>query len=285
MGRKPGPMNAAPRRAGLHAQVSLRAGWLLAALPFLVLLAVYFYASHLRLEENPQDKLLPSLAQMSEAMERLALHPDAQSEKFVFWQDTVASLLRLALGVLTAALCGLLLGLNMGLLPRLRALFSPFVTVLSMIPPLAVLPIIFIVFGVDELAKVVLIFIGVFPVITRDLLLTTERIPKEQITKALTLGASQMAVIYRIVLPQVLPRLIDAARLSLGAAWLFLIAAEAIAATDGLGYRIFLVRRYLAMDVILPYVLWITLLGFLMDFALKRLVMWRFHWYLAGNET
>ena len=54
-------------------------------------------------------------------------------------------------------------------------------------------------------------------------------------------------------------------RLSLGPAWLFLIAAEAIASTDGLGYRIFLVRRYLSMDVILPYVAWITLLAWLTD--------------------
>ncbi len=278
-------MSLDSRRRGLHAEVSLRASWLLAALPFVMLLAVYFYASHLRLEENPQDKLLPSLAQMGEAMARLALHPDPQSEQYVFWQDTLASLLRLAVGVSLAALCGLLAGLNMGLLPRVRALFSPFVTVVSMIPPLAVLPIIFIVFGVDELAKVVLIFIGVFPVITRDIYLATERVPREQITKALTLGATQMAVIYRIVLPQILPRLIDAARLSLGAAWLFLIASEAIAATDGLGYRIFLVRRYLAMDIILPYVMWVTLLGFLMDLGLKHLVQRRFHWYLAGGNT
>ncbi len=277
-------MSSAPPTGGLHAQVSPRASWLLAALPFLILLAVYFAGSHLRLAENPQDKLLPSLGQMAEAMARLALHPDPHSEEYVFWLDTASSLGRLAVGLLAASVCGLFAGLNMGLLPRMRALFSPFVTVLSMIPPLAVLPIIFIVFGVDELAKVVLIFIGVFPVITRDLFLAAERIPKEQITKALTLGATQGAVIYRIVLPQILPRLIDAARLSLGAAWLFLIAAEAIAATDGLGYRIFLVRRYLAMDVILPYVLWITLLGFAIDFALRSLLRWRFRWYLAGQE-
>jgi NitT/TauT family transport system permease protein len=50
-----------------------------------------------------------------------------------------------------------------------------------------------------------------------------------------------------------------------------MIAAEAIAATDGLGYRIFLLRRYLAMDVILPYVAWITLLAFLFDIGLRRL--------------
>ena len=80
-------------------------------------------------------------------------------------------------------------------------------------------------------------------------------------------------------LPQVLPRLISAVRLSLGAAWLFLIAAEAIAATEGLGYRIFLVRRYLAMDTILPYVLWITWLAFLIDWGLARLSRWLFPWH------
>ena len=68
---------------------------------------------------------------------------------------------------------------------------------------------------------------------------------------------------------RVLPRLISSVRLSLGAAWLFVIAAEAITAEAGLGYRIFLVRRYLAMDVILPYVVWITFLAFAMDYTLR----------------
>jgi NitT/TauT family transport system permease protein len=77
------------------------------------------------------------------------------------------------------------------------------------------------------------------------------------------------------------PRLIDALRLSLGSAWLFLIAAEAIASTEGLGYRIFLVRRYLAMDVILPYVAWITLLAFAMDALLRLLRSKAFSWARA----
>jgi NitT/TauT family transport system permease protein len=97
--------------------------------------------------------------------------------------------------------------------------------------------------------------------------------------KAQTLGATSWTLILRLVLPQLLPRLLVAMRLSLGAAWLFLIAAEAIAATDGLGYRIFLVRRYLAMDVILPYVAWITLLAWLIDELLRRLTQWSFPWY------
>jgi NitT/TauT family transport system permease protein len=100
--------------------------------------------------------------------------------------------------------------------------------------------------------------------------------------KAQTLGASTWQLILRIVLPQVVPRLIDATRLALGAAWLFLIAAEAIAATEGLGYRIFLVRRFLDMDVILPYVAWITLLAFGLDLALRLVNRVVFPWYGAG---
>jgi NitT/TauT family transport system permease protein len=80
------------------------------------------------------------------------------------------------------------------------------------------------------------------------------------------------------VLPQLWPRLIDSLRLSMGSAWLFLIAAEAIASTEGLGYRIFLVRRYLAMDVILPYVVWITLLAVLTDLGLRVLRTRAFRW-------
>jgi NitT/TauT family transport system permease protein len=152
-------------------------------------------------------------------------------------------------------------------------------TFLSMIPPLAILPILFISFGVGELAKVMLIFFGIFPVICRDIYQATIRIPDEQVIKALTLGASGTTVIYRVVLPQILPRLLGTLRLSLGPAWLFLIAAEAIAATNGLGYRIFLVRRYLAMDVILPYVFWITFIGFTMDWLLRKFTAWRYPWY------
>jgi len=277
------PALAAPDRrsptGGLFATV--RHNVLLALLPFIVIGAVYLFASHQRLAENPQDKLLPSLGQMADAVDRLALKPDPQTGDYTLFVDTWASLKRIGLGVGIAALAGLLTGLNMGLLPRVRALFSPFVTFVSMVPPLAILPILFISLGVDELSKVALIFLGVFPVIARDLMITAGQIPREQIVKAITLGASQTAVIYRIVLPQILPRLIDNVRLSLGGAWLFLIAAEAIASTEGLGYRIFLVRRYLAMDTILPYVFWIVALGFSMDWLLRTLVARRYGWYLA----
>jgi NitT/TauT family transport system permease protein len=88
----------------------------------------------------------------------------------------------------------------------------------------------------------------------------------------------------RVALPQALPRLIEGLRLSLGPAWVFLISAEAIAADVGLGYRIFLVRRYLAMDVILPYVAWIALLAVVMDFALVLLSRRLCGWAHAGGR-
>ena len=263
-----------------------RPRWLrffMAALPFILLIAVYLWASNARLAENPNDKLLPSVEQMGKAIDRMALTADKRSGQYLLWVDTWASLKRLLIGVSCAALFACILGLKMGLFRITENLMSGFLTTVAMIPPMAVLPVLFIVFGLGELGKVMLIFIGAFPVITRDIYLTVKQLPKEQIVKAMTLGAGSMAIAFKIVLPQILPRLIQSVRLTLGAAWLFLIAAEAIAATDGLGYRIFLVRRYMSMDVILPYVAWITCLGFILDLALRGLLHWRFRWYMEGR--
>jgi NitT/TauT family transport system permease protein len=274
----------APRFLGLHARPS---GWLrrfLAVLPFVLLIAVYLVASHWRLAENPQDKLLPGLTQMWQTIERVAVVPDARTGQIVLWSDTLASLTRLFSGVGLALLAALLAGLNIGLFPGIRALLSSFVVVLSMIPPLAILPILFIALGVDEMSKIALIFIGTFPILARDITLAVRNLPGEQLVKSLTLGASAGMLAYRIVLPQILPRALDSLRLVLGSAWLFLIAAEAIAATSGLGYRIFLVRRYLAMDIIIPYVIWITLLGFLVDWTLRWLNRRLFPWYAPDEE-
>jgi NitT/TauT family transport system permease protein len=274
-----------PRFWGIHAQPTRGLRWGLALIPFLLLALLYGAASWQRQQENPADKVLPPAAKMVDAVERLAFTPDARTGGYVLWRDTGASLKRLAIGLTLAALFGLLIGLNLGVFAGLNAMGGPFVGFMSMVPPLAVLPILFIALGVGELSKVALIVIGVTPVIARDLAGFVAQIPREQYTKALTLGATQLGLVWRVLLPQVWPRLIEAVRLSLGAAWLFLIAAEAIASDDGLGYRIFLVRRYLAMDVILPYVLWITLLGYAIDFGLRMLLRIAFPWYVAGQKT
>lgn len=244
----------------------------LGALPFIAAIATYVIAAEMRSGASATpDKLMPGLQAFGAAMSRLMFSVDRASGSYLFWADTFASLVRLGWGLGLSALIGLVAGVLVGFIPLLRATFEPFFAALSLVPPLAVLPILFILFGLGELSKTVLIVFGIAPFIIRDIVLRVTEIPREQIIKAQTLGASSWQMIIGVVLPQVLPRLISSVRLSLGAAWLFVIAAEAITAEAGLGYRIFLVRRYLAMDVILPYVAWITLLAFVMDFALRRL--------------
>ncbi|MBX3497448.1 MAG: ABC transporter permease subunit [Parvibaculum sp.] len=252
-------------------------------LPFLLVLLAYMAASEARLAVNPNDKLLPGWASISAAVERMAFLPDSRTGNYLMLNDTLASLTRLGMGVVIATAIGGVFGILQGLIPYFRATFNSFTNVLSMIPPLSVLPILFIMFGLGEPAKVLLIVVGITPFIIRDLALRTSEIPHEEIIKAQTLGASTWQIILRVVVPQMLPRLIDAVRLSLGAAWLFLIAAEAIASNAGLGYRIFLMRRYLAMDVILPYVAWITLLAFALDLALRLFQRAAFRWMYRGN--
>ncbi|MEM0990259.1 MAG: ABC transporter permease subunit [Pseudomonadota bacterium] len=255
----------------------------LMVLPFLAVLAAYSVASDIRRAENPRDKLLPAPAAIVETAGRLMTQPDRRSGRLLFWNDTVVSLERLAKGVGYAALIGLVLGLAIGLVPFVRAALAGFVSVVSMVPPLAILPILFLAVGLGEQSKITLIAIGITPFLIRDLSQRVLEIPAEMMVKAQTLGASTLVIALRVALPQVLPRLIQSVRLSLGPAWLFLIASEAIASDAGLGYRIFLVRRFLAMDVILVYVVWITLLAFLIDYALKKLGEVAFPWYGRGG--
>jgi len=256
----------------------------LGVLPFLILMLIYGLASQQRLAENPNDKLLPGLEQMAAGVDRMAFQEDRRSGDYLMWVDTLASLERLGIGVGIAALMALVVGLANGVLPLVRANLAPLVSALSMIPPLAILPILFIVFGLGELSKIMLIVIGTAPIMMRDVAQRVRELPTEQVIKIQTLGANSWQVVTRMALPQVLPRLIDAVRLSLGPAWLFLIAAEAVASTEGLGYRIFLVRRYLAMDVILPYVIWITVLAIVMDQCLRLANRRLFPWYNAGGH-
>lgn len=258
---------------------------MLGLVPIVLLLLVYVVASGERHALNPSDKLLPTPAAMAEQIRIMAFQADPRTGDIPLVADTVASLKRLGAGVALASITALVLGLSIGLLPLARGALGPLVATLSVIPPIAVLPILFIVFGLGETSKIVLIFVGMAPFMVRDLASHVGAIPEEQIIKAQTLGASTWITTWRVALPQALPRLIESLRFTLGPAWVFLISAEAIAADQGLGYRIFLVRRYLAMDVILPYVAWISLLAVLMDLALAALSRGLFPWAQAGRRA
>jgi len=155
--------------------------------------------------------------------------------------------------------------------PYVGAFFLRFVLFFDKIVALSLLPILFIVFGIDEAAKVMLILIGVAPTIILDAFNLTRSVPREQIVKGFTLGAGDFSVAYRIVLKQILPRVLNSIRLNLKAVMIFLFSGEMIASTDGLAYRIALLRRHMAMDTIIPYVLWVALLLFLVDLGMRTL--------------
>jgi NitT/TauT family transport system permease protein len=250
---------------------------LLGLLPLIGVILLYLSASAARHIENPNDKILPTPSAMVSAVVLMA-HVDPQRGQVPLVVDTVASLKRLVTALVIATALTLVLGLLLGLLPVMRAGFGPLVSAIAVVPPIAVLPILFIVFGLGETAKIVLIVVGITPVMVRDLASHVGAIPEEQLVKAQTLGASTWQTALRVALPQAMPRLIEALRLALCPAWVYLISAEAIAADVGLGYRIFLVRRYLAMDIILPYVLWISLLAVAMDLTLAVLSRRYFAW-------
>lgn len=251
---------------------------LLVLLPFVIAAGVYLSASMARHAANANDRLLPDIQQLVTGVRHVAIDEDARTGNVILWSDTRASLRRLGWGIGISAGMGLLSGMLTGMFPLIRTTFAPPIAVVSLIPPMAILPIIFIICGLGEVAKIVLIVLGIAPVIMRDMQNRVQDLPREQMIKAQSLGASSWQIALRVVLPQVLPSLLDALRLSLGAAWLFLISAEAIAAEDGLGYRIFLVRRYMSMDVILPYVAWITLLAWVTDRVLHTLYVRAFPW-------
>jgi NitT/TauT family transport system permease protein len=268
----------------VNRQIGRRSQVLLGAAPILLLVVLYLVMAAQRHADNPSDKILPLPGAMVNAMAKLLFQPDQLSGSYVFWVDSLASLERLGLGLGIATLMALVVGLVLGVLPPVRATFGPLVTGIAVIPPIALLPILFIALGLGEAAKVALIVIGIAPVMIRDIAAHVGALPREQLIKAQTLGASSWQIMIRVALPQAMPRLIQAVRLSLGPAWVFLISAEAVASDVGLGYRIFLVRRYLAMDTIIPYVAWIALLAIAMDVTLAFLSRRMFPWAHGDNH-
>ena len=268
----------------IHAQPSRGMVWILSWFLFAVGIAGYFYAAQERHRENPDDRVMPTIAQMARGFADAALKPaeeeEAQggaSESLVsrirasmLWKDTLASGRRfvISVGLLFPAV---LLGLHMAMFPVIGAFFLRFILFFDKIVALSLLPILFIAFGIDELSKIMLIVIGVTPTIILDTFNLSKGVPHEQVVKGFTLGANDLSITYRIVLKQIWPRVLNGIRLNLKTVMLFLFAGEMIASTDGLAYRIALLRRHMGMDTIIPYVLWVALLLFLVDFGMNKL--------------
>lgn len=273
-----------PNFFGLHANISHWTKIWLSIPVFVLVFLAYFIVSGQRHAENPDDKLFPTFTQMGQSIKAYTTEPESMRKPTPpLWADTASSLKLIGWGVLLSFVVSLLVGLNMGMFRAADAMLNPFITIASSIPPVAIMPILLIAFGKDDLGKVMMIFFGLVFAMIQTIRLATKDVPREQIIKSETLGASTLGIVYRVVLPQVMPKAIDAIRINIGLAWIFLIVSEFISANQGLGYRIFLVRRYLDMSVILPYVAWITILGFTMMLALQYVNKYGFPWYNHGK--
>jgi NitT/TauT family transport system permease protein len=278
-------LNARPARG-----VSFLLPWVL----FVVGVGGYLYAARERHLANPDERVTPTMTEMLKGMAGAALRPPGDEEEqtppgtlskrffsSMLWTDTAATARRFLFAMLLLV-PAVLLGLHIGLFPYAGLTLERFVLFFDKIVALSLLPVLFIVFGIDELSKVMLIVIGVAPTVVLDTANLARGVPQEQIIKALTLGAGDFDVAYRVVFKQILPRVFDGIRLNLKAVTLFLFAGEMIASTDGLAYRIALLRRHMGMDVIVPYVLWVALLLFLVDLGMRRANRFLHPWFQAA---
>jgi len=269
----------------IHAQPGRVTVQVLSWFLFAVGLAAYFWISTARHHENADDRVTPTLVQMGKGFTDAILKPAEEDEltadadtqplftkirNSMLWKDTAATGRRFAIS-LALLFPAVLLGLHMGMFPYVGTFFLRFVLFFDKIVALSLLPILFIAFGIDELAKVMLIVIGVAPTIILDAFNLTRGVPREQVVKGFTLGAGDFSVTYRIVFKQIFPRVLNSIRLNLKAIMLFLFAGEMIASSDGLAYRIALLRRHMGMDTIIPYVLGVALLLFLVDLGMRVL--------------
>ena len=260
----------------IHAQPGRTTSWILSWFLFAGGITAYFYVSTQRHRDNPDDRVMPTIAQMAQGFQDAALKPAEEEEtqesaatqgwvsrvrSSMLWKDTTATSRRFLISV-ALLFPAVMLGLHMAMFPYVGAFFLRFVQFFDKIVALSLLPIIFIAFGIDELSKIMLIVIGVTPTIILDTFNLSKSVPREQIVKAFTLGAGDFAISYRIIFKQIFPRVLNSIRLNLKAVMLFLFAGEMIASTDGLAYRIALLRRHMGMDTIIPYVLWVALLLF-----------------------
>lgn len=265
----------------IHAKPSRTATLVLSWFLFVAGVSLYFYTAAARHRNNPEERVTPTLTQMARGMYDAVLHPAEDDEPLadgatwietvrhsMLWKDTKATGRRF-LYSLALLLPAVMIGMHMGLFPYVGVFLLRFVLFFDKIIALSLLPILFIAFGIDELSKIMLIVVGVTPTIILDTFNLTRGVPGEQVVKAFTLGASDFDVAYRIVLKQIWPRVLNSIRLNLKAIMLFLFAGEMIASSDGLAYRIALLRRHMGMDVIIPYVLWVALLLFLVDFGMR----------------
>ncbi|WP_323059655.1 taurine ABC transporter permease TauC [Aeromonas hydrophila] len=198
------------------------------------------------------------------------------------WQHLAASLQRILIALAAATLCGVTVGLAMGLSPTLRGMLDPLIELYRPVPPLAYLPLMVIWFGIGETSKVLLIYLAIFAPVAMATLAGVQGAKQVRLRAAQALGANRWQVLWYVIVPGALPDILTGLRIGLGVGWSTLVAAELIAATRGVGFMVQAAGEFLATDVVLAGILVIALIAFTLELGLRALQRRLTPWHGEG---
>lgn len=188
---------------------------------------------------------------------------------------------RVLAGFLLACATAVPIGILMGVSRTARGVFDPPIEFYRPLPPLAYLPLIVIWFGIEETAKVLLIYLACFAPLAVSARAGVRSAQPEQINAALSLGATRQQVVRHVILPAALPEILTGMRIAIGFGWTTLVAAELVAATVGLGQLVMNASNFLRTDVVLMGILVIGAVAWVFDIGMRilesRLLPWKGH--------
>lgn len=184
-------------------------------------------------------------------------------------EDIGISTLRVLGGWALSALVALPRGLLIGSFRTLQALLEPLTDFIRYMPAVAFVPLVMVWIGIDEGAKVAVIFIGTFFQMVLMVAEDIRRVPQAQVEAAQTMGASRREVVEQVLVPSAKPALLDTLRVTMGWAWTYLVVAELVAASSGLGFAILKAQRFLQTDKIFAGIVLIGLIGLVIDQGLR----------------
>jgi NitT/TauT family transport system permease protein len=240
----------------------------LAALGFALFLAAWIVARALDLAP---EFLLPGPVEVLNRLLRLA-------GDGTLWGDIGASVWRITVGFLAATAIAIPIGVLIGTYRVAEAFIEPFVDFVRYMPVVSFVALTMVWLGIDDLQKFAIVFIGTF---FQEVLLVmdnTKRVPIELVNIGRTLGLRDREILVRIVVPSAAPLIWDTLRISLGWAWTWVVVAELVAATSGLGYRTNVAIRFGQMDTIIGYLIVLGILGLCTDQAMKAVGRGLFRW-------
>ena len=194
----------------------------------------------------------------------------------VFLVDIASSIMRILISFAAACAIAVPLGVLMGSFHTVESFFNPFVSAWRYLPAPAFIPVLLMWFGTGEGPKLALLFIGVVFFLITLIMDHTKQVRGELIETALTLGARKRQILATVIVPAVLPNIVTAMRQILAVSWTYLVIAEIVASTTGIGAMMMRARRFLHTDEIMSGIIVIGFLGLMFDLGFRLLHRWLF---------